>query len=68
VRQRRFGSLACLLPAGHDRPDVVQAVVEGVAFSAIDLDTYKTADRDTTPLGRGRHPRRRRRPRRCPTP
>ena len=50
VRQRRFGSLACLLPAGHDRPDVVQAVVEGVAFSAIDLDTYKTADRDTTPL------------------
>ena len=50
VRQRRFGSLACLLPAGHDRPEVVQAVVEGVAFAAIDLDTYKTADRDSTPL------------------
>jgi leucyl aminopeptidase len=50
VRQRRFGSLACLLPAGHDRPEVVQAVVEGVSFAAIDLDTYKTAERETTLL------------------
>jgi hypothetical protein len=29
---------------------VLQAIAEGVLYSAIDLDTYKTGDRDTTPL------------------
>jgi leucyl aminopeptidase len=51
MRQRRFGSLACLVPPGQDRPDIVQAVVEGVSFAATDLDTYKTGDRDSAPLG-----------------
>jgi leucyl aminopeptidase len=50
VRQRRFGRLACLVPDAEARPDVLQALVEGLVYSAIDLDTYKTADRDTMPL------------------
>jgi len=50
VRQRRFGRLVCLVPADHERADVIQAIVEGLAFSALDLDTYKTADRETVPL------------------
>jgi leucyl aminopeptidase len=50
VRQRRFGRLACLVPPGQDRSDVLQAVAEGLVFSALDLDTYKTADRESAPL------------------
>ena len=50
VRQRRFGRLACLVPDADARPDVVQALAEGLLYAAIDLDTYKTSDRDTTPL------------------
>jgi leucyl aminopeptidase len=50
VRQRRFGRLACLVPDDQARPDVLQALVEGLLYAAIDLDTYKTGDRDTTPL------------------
>ena len=42
VRQRRFGRLACLVPDADARPEVVQALAEGVLYSAIDLDTYKT--------------------------
>ena len=50
VRQRRFGRLACLVPDAEARPEVLQALVEGVLYAALDLDTYKTGDRDTTPL------------------
>ena len=50
MRQRRFGRLACLVPDAEARPDVLQALVEGLLYSAIDLDTYKTAERDTVPL------------------
>jgi leucyl aminopeptidase len=50
VRQRRFGRLACLVPDGDARPDVLQALAEGLVYAALDLDTYKTGDRDTTPL------------------
>ena len=50
VRQRRFSRLACLVPDADARPEVLQALAEGVLYSAIDLDTYKTGERDTTPL------------------
>jgi leucyl aminopeptidase len=50
VRQRRFGRLVCLVPAGHERADALQAIAEGLVFSALDLDTYKTGDRETAPL------------------
>jgi leucyl aminopeptidase len=50
VRQRRFGRFACVVPEGQARPDVLQAIAEGAVFAALDLDTYKTSDRDATPL------------------
>jgi leucyl aminopeptidase len=50
ARQRRFGRLVCLVPAGHGRADVLQAMAEGFVFSALDLDTYKTGDRESAPL------------------
>jgi leucyl aminopeptidase len=50
VRQRRFGRVACLVPESAARPDMVQALAEGLVFAALDLDTYKTGDRDSAPL------------------
>ena len=50
VRQRRFGRLACVVPDGAARPEVVQALAEGLVFAALDLDTYKTGDRDAVTL------------------
>jgi leucyl aminopeptidase len=50
VRQRRFGRMVCLVPDAQARPEVLQALVEGIVYSAIDLDTYKTVDREATPL------------------
>ena len=49
VRGRRLGRLALILPATAGR-DEVQAAAEGLVYSALDLDTYKTADREVAAL------------------
>jgi leucyl aminopeptidase len=49
VRGRRLARLALLMPDGAG-PEAIQAVTEGLAFSALDLDTFKTGDRDSEPL------------------
>jgi leucyl aminopeptidase len=50
ARQRRFARVGCLVPDGAARPDAIQALAEGLVFASLDLDTYKTADRDAVAL------------------
>ena len=50
VRQRRFTRLACVMPDGQATAAVLQALAEGIAYASLDLDTYKTAERDTVLL------------------
>jgi leucyl aminopeptidase len=50
VRQRRFSRLACVIPGAQATAAVLQALAEGITYASLDLDTYKTAERDTVLL------------------
>ncbi|HEY8548886.1 MAG TPA: leucyl aminopeptidase [Vicinamibacterales bacterium] len=50
VRGRRLERLAFILPAGADSPAHVQAVAEGLVFASLDVDIYKTGEREVAPL------------------
>jgi leucyl aminopeptidase len=50
VRQRRFTRLACVMPEGRGVAEVLQPLAEGLTYASLDLDTYKTAERETVLL------------------